>query len=358
MQLNAHIDNVKAIAKRLPFYSVVNHIYSKLLGQWVSLNTGSTNSDQLKMIGAIHRVISSNISYDAIAAAMLMLMVKVEAVDSHAKSSQRRERDHLTTKLRRFIRELATHLGSSFEGNLLVDALLSFQVSSASWSYQDEEDKARLMFQCVTLSVSSLPTSDIQSLHETLCTARKKLLTWCCSEYGPYFSSKSQLKRLDYFHSGLGSLEKHDGKNTFPPWLKIMRCVLFLETPDSPHMKRFWLPMENSNEDASDWEQELSRIKLCFKYGGDLQSDMLWIVLKSASIANGIDAEMAIQILEHLLEKCGQSEQAVLTVNDPNIVWELYNLVLYTPDAEIMKPSSYVVNKPGTDPLAVNEKIR
>ena len=95
------------------------------------------------------------------------------------------------------------------------------------------------------------------------------------------------------------------------------------------------IPGSASAEDDADWEQELPRIRLCCQYGSDLHDDLVWIVLKSTSISQGIDPEMAIKLLEHLFEKCGRNRKGSLNVSDPHLVWELYNLVQYTPDAAV-----------------------
>jgi hypothetical protein len=238
---------------------------------------------------------------------------------------------------------------------MLFDALVSFQVSSESWSYSDEEDKARLMLQCVTLAMTpfvdnaSKSETDLLSVKSTLHTLRKQLLTWCCLEYGPFFRAETPLKRLDYFRRGSVFIDDGRQGKPLPHWLMVVRCVLFLEAPDSPHFKCFMIPGEELHEDFVDWEQEILRLKVCATYGGDLQNDLIWILLKSTAISNGIDAEMAINILEHLFEKCGQLKNALFNVNDPNLVWDLYNLVLYTPEARTWNSSADSSDRTGDD---------
>lgn len=343
LQINAHIANITAIAKKIPVASVANHMYSKLLRELVTQNNVAVgaDTDQLKMIGAVHRAISPQVSYDALAAALLVLMVNQGRDAAHA--SFQADRDHLIKTLRNIIRALASHLGPLFEGCLLVDALLSFDVNTDSWSARDEEDKARLMFQCVTLSVtpfvvaqsngSNLSENDVFSIKESLHAARKLFLTWCCTEYGPHHSSKGPLRRSDYFSSVLGP--PIDGGEGSSPWLNTMRCLLFLEEAESLQMKRFMIPGTVTSGDDSDWEQELPRIRLCCAYGGDLHNDLMWIVLQSASQSESIDSEMAIHLLEHLFKKCGQNRHGTLNVDDPHLVWELYNLVQYNPDVPV-----------------------
>jgi hypothetical protein len=323
------------IAKRLPFLSVINRIYFKLLDQWMIHNSIGTSNDEMKMMVAIHREIPPNLSYDAMAASMLMLLVSTLKVPLGEKPLHSENRDRQIQKLRHCVRALDALLGSLFDGTLLLEALLSFQVST-TWSHRDDEDKARLMLQCMTLSASSIVNDtnpsdiDVQSLRSTLRRTRKLMLTWCCTEYGPHFRVNGPMKRLNYFQNGFG---KQGSDEFIPSWLRIMRCLLFVEPPDSLHMKHFFLKNHDTVDDISDWEQELMRVKACCRYGGDLHNDLIWIVLKSASMSNGIDAGMAIQILEHLLEKCSQSSHTELIVNDPKIVWELYNLVMYEPES-------------------------
>lgn len=302
------------------------------------------NSDQLKMIVAIHREVSSQFSYDAAAAALLMLLADAGANEDSAVA-----RRQLVKKLRGIIRALAAQLGSSFDGCLLVDALLSFDVNKFSWSARDEEDKARLMFQCITLSVSpyikkvngtKLVEKEELDLRKTLNSARKLLLTWCCTEYGPRHSAKLAEKRSKSeagendvagagpadFSSALGPASAYV---KIPRWLNTMRCMLFIEDAESPLMKGF-MAQENSGIDEADWEQELVRIRLCCKYGRETTDSLVWIILKSVS-RGSLDANMAVQLLEHMFECCSKNNSGSLNISDPNIVWELYNLVQYNP---------------------------
>ena len=113
--------------------------------------------------------------------------------------------------------------------------------------------------------------------------------------------------------------------------MNVIQCVLYLQPPDSQQMKNFLIPTDDTIDDITEWEKELVRVKTCFKYGGDLHSDLIWIILESTENNNGIDANLAINILEQLFHRCGRSRRASLHVDDPKIIWELYNLVIYTP---------------------------
>ena len=62
---------------------------------------------------------------------------------------------------------------------------------------------------------------------------------------------------------------------------------------------------------------------------------MIWIVLRSASAPEGgISSDMAVQLLENLFEACSMYRAGSLRVSDPMLVWELYNLVEYSPPKE------------------------
>lgn len=362
LQLNAHIENVTAIARRIPVASVASHLYSKLLRDLYvqsDASVGSAATDHLKMIGAIHREILPHISYDSIAVGLLTLLANPPAAESCGAKSPgtpvkcHSDRARLVKKLRRTIRSLSTELGSTFDGCLLINALLSLDVRTASWSAGDEEDKARLMFQCVTMSVSpfleafegsKLSDDDAAALRKSLASSRKLILTWCCMEYGPHFGSKRKRKRPESecgenlagagvpdFDSALGT---GASAKRIPPWLIAMRCLLLLEDADSPLMKRFLFPGDAFNDDIeAEWELERRRLRVCCRFGRDVYDELLWIVLRSASMSQGIDPEMSIQLLEHMFRGCSLQSSGSLTVSDPNLVWEMYNIVLFTPQA-------------------------
>lgn len=299
-------------------------MYSNLFRELLTQNfsVAGATSDQVKMIGAIHRVISPQLSYDAMASAILKLLV------AQTTESIRVKQDSLVFKLRGIIRSMVTHFGAHFDSYLLADSLMSFDVSTDTWSVEDEEDKARLMFQCIVLTVlpytnqPALSEDDTKTMKASLSKAKRLLLTWCCAEYGPHFSSKGQLVRSNYFRSALGvnSLEVE----TTPKWLSAMRCLLFLEDSES-QLNTFLCPGGSTLD-----EQELSCIRISCDHGGDVNDGLLWILLKATSSPKGIDSEMAILLLEHLFEKCSRNKKGSLVVNDPHLVWELYNFVQYS----------------------------
>jgi hypothetical protein len=331
------------------------------------------------MIAAIHRAIPSRISYEAIAASLLMMLVNPPAGVAPSDSTNRVERLRLVKRLRGIIRAIASELRPSFDGCLLLESLLSFDVSSDSWSTRDEEDKARLMFQCVTLFASSSlgrddvshkklastvpddeisPSTDI-SFRKSLRTARKLLLTWCCTDYGPRWATRRNRRRagsnkesddmvgagIPDFASALGS----QVEEKIPSWLNTMRCLLFMEDASSPLMKRFFCPDGAPAEDEIDWQEEHARIRTCCACGVILDDEMVWTVLKSCNLPEGgMASDMAIQLLEHLFESCSKVRGGSLEVTDPILVWELYNLVEYTP-AKLPRSESTPLDDDGPD---------
>lgn len=356
-QLSMHIENVTNIARRIPTHSIVRHIYAKLLREALDTrNLGMPSSDgaHLKMLGAIHAVVPAQVSYESIASSLLMIMVEPPEEES-APSLSRAARDRLVLRLRRLVRDIAVEL-KSFDGSQLVDALFSLDVSSKSWSQRDEEDKCRLMFQSATLAVAPFvqqkgepPLSrELQTkLKSILVPIKKLLLIWCCQDYGPKKKKRRAQKEgkettgagEPQFNSALSPL----AEETIPSWLNTMRCLLFLEDADSELLKGFCLTKEMTADDESEWESELARIHLCCRYGRDVFDEHFWVVLKSAVPAGGkLESSMAIQILENIVECCGRDKHGTLSVQDPMLVWELYNLAQYTPPDVADRPGEEI----------------
>lgn len=343
-------------------------MYSKLMPA-VMVSAGTldlSSADELKMVVAIHRAMPPQISYDALAATLLTLLVHRK--DNGGTSAM--DRSQHVKKLRAVIRALAIDIGSSFDGCALIKAFLSFDVSGAPWSICDEEDKARLMFQSVTMHASLLASatsggqtsrnaagnglsSTKNKMQNSLLSARKSLLSWCCTDYGPRCTAKVQMNRRNKpgsdgmdlagagapdFHSALGPAR---GEEKIPAWLNTMRCLLFLEDADSSLMKQFVFSEGGRPGDEAETLEELVRIRLCCDLGANIDDEMIWIVIRACSSSQGaLPPHVAIELLENLFECCAGGRSGSLKVNDPTIVWELYDLVEYTPAEPIPSSSS------------------
>lgn len=358
-QLNAHIENVTAIAKRIPTQTAVRHMYSKLLRDELEavatpLHGSSESSNFLKMIGAIHAAVPAQISYDAVASTFLMMMANQVETASESKISGSK-RNRLVFQLRRILRMFSLEISSSFDGIQLMKSFFEFDVSSDVWSPRHEEDKARLMFQCVTLAVSpylqgkrnaGLSKNDELKLCESLLSVRKLLLSWFCTGYGPHFSSKLR-KQIESKREkepvGAGppdfrSILSLSEEEKAPSWLNTLRCLLFIEDPESDLMKQFALPdgAASANEYMKEWETDAEAVRLCCEYGVDITDELVWIILKaSKENGGGLEPEMSIELIENLLEPCTKRRKGKVKVEDPTLIWELYNLASYTPSEKI-----------------------
>ena len=360
-QVNTHIENVTDIARKVPTASVVRHMYSTLIREEIGSSgpAGVHDSSGRSMIAAIHGVVPAQISYDAIASTLLMVLVHPPENMSQTDSGNRASRDRLIKKLRRVIRLIATELGSVFDGYHLMEALFSLDVSSETWSRRDEEDKARMMFQCITLSAAAqwkdlnnereeISSTKRERLREALMSAKKLLLTWCCTDYGPGFSErirKRNRENREDDHSGAGAPDFRSAlgstlDETIPSWLNTMRCLLFAEDAGSELLRWFVVPDGTAGDEDPEWVDEASRIQVCCDYGGDITDELLWIVIKSSTAKpQELEPEMGIELIENLIEGCGKHRKGELLLNDPMLVWELYNLVKYTPQGTSARPN-------------------
>lgn len=340
------MSNVEAITRRLKGREIVNHMYSILFRQYVKLSgqvaDQQKESDTFHLICSVHKEASSKYSYDAISSSV-MNIVK-ECLSSGLEKS---EQDRTIKRVRDVTRSLATHAGHYFDAKMLLDSFLLLGVADDKWSRREEEYRARLILHLVILSVSKFyqkdvkdfPTDAIEVVRKNLMEARRAILVWCCTKYGPHFNTERKRKtatptKID----SISGLKQPDYHNVFtsdpienPKWMETMLCILFLEDAESTKMKKLMFPRETSPEDDAEWEDDLPILRLCCTYSDRVGADLVKIVLDSTSLSCGIDSEMAIQILEHLFHSCSQGRRGTLCIDDPDIVWELYSLVQYTP---------------------------
>ena len=274
------------------------------------------------------------------------------------------------------LQSVANALASMFDGCGLVQSLLSFDVNAKTWSLEDEEDKARLMYECVTLLVprSSAKDSnmgsrgqqklvhrhsdegseeDIATLRTNLKKARKMLLDWCCTEYAQQWQARNREKtehdelvkkhvkrkaKDDDVPVGAGTpdyssvFDGQGASNKFAECLRVMRCVLFMNDAEASALREFLHPGDPLEGSDPTWEDTQYRIQQCHEYGCDLDDEMLWIILKSASLQDGgIDPSLALPLIENLFECCSKDKRSALQLTDPELVWELYRLTEYFP---------------------------
>ena len=323
-------------------------MYSKLLPDIVREvdATDSKSADMLKMFSAVHQSIPEHISYESLAATLLTMLLS-----GKREGEGEAHRTATLKRLRYIIRMLATELHPGFDGCLLMEAILSFDVSG---DVDDEEDKARLMFQCVTMHAAfasgtthegrkprqavrnGLAPSAIMHVRKCLAAARKTLLRWCCTDYGPRCGATTadgESSSGDDTEVGAGTPDYHSvlgpasDEEKIPSWLNTMRCLLFLEDADSPLMKKFFM-----SADEIEWEEELTRIRICCDHGSSLDDSMIWIIVKACgSRKHSLYPKVAIELIENLFECCSNGRSGTLEVSDPTIVWELFNLVQYSP---------------------------
>lgn len=94
-QFAAHVENVTEIANRIPTTTVANHMYSQLLKGCLVDISQSPSDDSLSMVASIHKALPSQVSYEAMAASLLMILA--EGDDSEpvvaARKTDRNETD-------------------------------------------------------------------------------------------------------------------------------------------------------------------------------------------------------------------------------------------------------------------------
>lgn len=338
-----------AIAKKISGSAVAELLYSSLLQDWlVATNRTDNRGDNLlNMIGAIHREMPSEYAYDAIATAMLTFLANPKKLLS---DSIPMKRVHLLKRMRDLLRALSSELGSRFDGTALMNSLMALDVSHDTWSSRDEQDKAYLMHQCITLSIASYlkarngvvgyKESDARRI---LHSSRISFLNWFCAHYGPRFFAKNRKPRIDDETSGPGPPDYRSAvgpdaeKIDLPSWLKTMSCLLFLEDVDSLTLTEFVGFGNRPDDSGDDLEDEMDRIRFCNSFGLELDDDIVGIVLKATSLSDGIDSGMAILLLEHLFRSCTSNKNGRIRITDPELVWELYTLVVYTPSDNCLK---------------------
>jgi len=385
-QLNLHAENITAVATTIPTVAVTKHIYGHILREiLLSMDShDSAFSDHLSMINAVHDVLPSHLCANGIASSLLDLLTDPPILLSDFSKSQ------LVRRIKKLIQAIAEKFGSSFDAYEVLDAMVSYQVDSEYlWTIRDEENKARLMFQCMTLLVD--PTVVIQriqplaksvkiakpseiniaTVRDKLIKARKLIIRWCCEDYATLCPTSTNKYRRNTSINGLREKKMNnivgagpadytsilDGlsERNFPDWVNTIRCMLFLETPDSSKLRQF-LAMDNTSvEDDPGWDDEAKRISFCCDFGADVDDAMMWVILDTSTRKeNSTPNDVALLVLEHMFECCKKDRKPSLLLQDPNLLSKLYELVEYIPTIkkkEAMYNDSYgeYSDKTGTE---------
>jgi len=383
-QLNMHIENVTIIAKKIPTGAVCRHIYLKLLKEelaHIERDPTQAQSEHLQMIGAVNSALEASLSCDGLAAAILTMIADE---NFHTNKIGRKERNKFIRKIKILIRRVATIFGAKFDGCRLIESLLSFDVGVQSWCAEDEEDKGRIMLECVSLlvpapfkdrddsgplrgknmrkftlqqQVDGILSEEITELKKKLRIARKFLINWCCSDYAPLIQAEQNntanihemiIKRtlkskrgetpagagIPDFSSILDGQVERSKEATCP---SVIQCVLFMVDPDSREMMTFLYPNGVPQTGDPLWNEEQYRIRQCYDFGADLDDEMLWIVLQSSTDPDRtLDHTLALTVLEHLFECCRSDRKAAMRIADPSIIWEMYKLVEFTPSVRLL----------------------
>ena len=364
-QLNAHVENITAVANKIPTVAATKRIYGHILQEILTSmdSHDSSFSNHMSMIHAVHDVLPDQLCASGIASSILDLLINppISLVDL--------SKPKLVRRIRNLIQTIAKRFGSSFDAYEVLNAMISYQVDPKFlWTLRDEENKARLMFQCVTLLVdSSVVTQQIQpggksikSINPTekgvkivrnkLIKARKLIIKWCCEDYAPLCSTQINKFRKNIPTNGSPEKKKDgivgagpadyssilDGlsERNFSDWINIIRCMLFLEAPESSTLRHFLSMDDTSVEDYPGWGEEAKRISFCCDFGADVDDAMVWVVLETAT-QDKIKAknDVALLVLEHIFEGCKIDKKPTLLIRDAKLLYKLYELVEYIPPA-------------------------
>ena len=362
-QLNAHIGNITAVATKIPTLAVTKHIYGHILREiLVTMDAhDSSLSDHLSMIHAVHEVLPGELCANGIATSILDMLTKPpEALEDISKA-------RLVRRIQKLIQCIAKKFGALFDSHAVLKAMLSYKVDpQILWTMEDEEYKARIMLQCVTLLVPDTSTTqrmeqfakaikasenDISIVKAKLVEARKLLIRWCCVDYAPL--CPSNLDKIKRSGSPTGSQRKKkeeivgagppdyssilDGVDygEYPRWVEVMRCMLFLESSKSPTLRQFFSMGDISVEELPEWESEAKRIDFCCDCGADVDDETMWVILKTATKENIKKSNnIALTVLEHIFECCKMNSKPSLLVQDSNLLSKLYDLVEYIPPVQ------------------------
>ena len=108
----------------------------------------------------------------------------------------------------------------------------------------------------------------------------------------------------------------------------VVKCLLFMIDPESPEMQQFLYPEGPPPQGDTNMNEQIFRLKLCYRYGSDLDISMLSLIMKSVlSTSAELKPETALTLIEHLFTCCRIERDAAIRIQDIGIVWDMYKLV-------------------------------
>ncbi len=117
---------------------------------------------------------------------------------------------------------------------------------------------------------------------------------------------------------------------------ETVMCLLFLYGPESKQMIRLIQVGHNISSFEFSSEKKL-RLLACMKYGCYVDRDIFRIIIDSAAVGY-ISANNAIFLLEQILNRCKDNDNARIMVDECDVIWDLYNLTKYTPTSKPNTP--------------------
>jgi hypothetical protein len=336
----------------------------------------------MQMFVAVYTSLHASLASRALASTILALASDIpdavisSDIDDGLRTSS--TRGNHTEKIRRLLRRLADALGPTYDGFLLVKALLCNEMESVQ--IVDMFEKARIVFECMTLIAP--PPPDLESTHrnrkgptvssgnalvdingdsisleklsvlrKTLLATRKVVAAWCCSAFSRLFEDRS----ASSLNERITLLADHDEQSvgagtpvfnsildgtTTPEecdveWsvLSMMRCLLFLVDPDSSEVATFLC--------SSFSDRCRSRIRHLNEYGTDIDDELLIIILDSAGLpSSGISPKFGLCLVENLFSSCQLGRKSSIKVFDYKLIWKLYSLVEYVPSIPAVDSTS------------------
>lgn len=369
LKFDIHVEKVIEIVLNVPTFAVCHQVVSYLLTKELEIvgdkeiHVSSETSGELKMMNAVLKRVPPNLAYSALAAALLSILnlpsekFSIEVICA-------------------VVGSITALLGNHYDGCLLVNSLLNCK--TIEYNKIDFILLSRLVFECITLMVPAtlihaivlrqsrakvkkmgsddmdmgmmIDHAALEELSVGLLRVKKIVLSWYLSSQTRIAEEKKR-EREDKLHKNGNFIPELDEPNfssvldgemsfsvhkTEDAFMDILTCLLFLNEPGSKQVE-FLLQAGSSNypsetEELS--EEKKIRIQACMAYGCHIDNNIFRIVINSVVSNQGpIDAHDAISLIELILFVCKENKKsAIISVDDCDIIWDLYKLSKYTPN--------------------------